>query len=193
MGDHMGKLTFGKTKKRFNYDLLRVVLTWALQIAIVCFVAFVFVWYFGKQISVTGDSMNPVLANRDKILVNKFAYNLGSPKRGDIIAFQPNGNENSHYYVKRIVGLPGETIELKKGKIWIDGKKIEEQYQTTKILDKGVLEEAVTLKNNEYFVLGDDRQNSDDSRSADVGNIKRSDITGKVWFVTSGKNFGFLK
>ena len=193
IGDYMGKLTFGKTKRRFNYDLLRVVLTWAFQIAVVCFVAFVFVWYFGKRISVTGDSMNPILANGDETLVNKLVYNLGSPRRGDVIAFQPNGNEHSHYYIKRVVGLPGETIEIKKGQIWIDGKKIKEKYQTTEISDKGVLEEPVTLKNNEYFVLGDDRQNSDDSRSADVGNIKRSDIIGTVWFVTSGKNFGFVK
>ena len=189
----MANLTFGKKKRRVNYDLLRVVLTWTFQIAIVCFIAFVFVWYFGLRVSMIGDSMNPELANGDVTLVNRIVYNMSTPQRGDVIAFKPNGNESSHYYIKRIIGLPGETIEIKDGEILVDGKKIKEKYKTTKIEEAGVLEEPVILENNEYFVLGDDRLNSEDSRTADIGNVKRSEIEGKVWFVVSGKNFGFVK
>ena len=189
----MAKLTFGKKKRRVNYDLLHVVLRWTLEIAIVCFIAFVFVWYFGLRVSVIGDSMNPELANGDITLVNRIVYNMSTPKRGDVIAFKPNGNESSHYYIKRIIGLPGETVEVKDGVILIDGDAIQEKYQTTEIEEPGLLSEPVKLGNNEYFVLGDDRMNSEDSRHADIGNVKRSEIEGKVWFAVAGENFGFVK
>lgn len=87
-------------------------LSWILQIAVVLLFAFVFVWYFGQRVSTVGDSMSPKLSNGDVVLVNRFAYNVTSPKRGDIIVFKPKGNENSHYYIKRIIGLPGETVEI---------------------------------------------------------------------------------
>lgn len=189
----MSKLTFGKKRRRWNYDLIRSILTWTVEIAIVCFVAFVAVWYFGLRISVIGDSMKPNLSNGDIVLVNRLAYNMGTPKRGDVIAFKPKGNEETHYYIKRIVGLPGETISVKDGQILINGKKIKEEYDTTKIEDLGLLEEPIVLGNTEYFVLGDDRQNSEDSRNADIGNVNRSDIAGKVWFVASGKEKGFFR
>ena len=189
----MANLTFGKKKRRVNYDLLREILTWTFQIAIVCFIAFVIVWYFGLRVSVIGDSMNPELSNGDVTLVNKIVYNMSTPKRGDVIAFKPNGNESSHYYIKRIVGLPGETIEIQDGKILVDGKEIKERYETTEIEDVGVLSEPMKLGNNEYFVLGDDRQNSEDSRNADIGNVKRTDIEGKVWFAIADENFGFVR
>ena len=190
----MGKLTFGKTKRRVNYDLLRDILIWTVQIVIVCFLAFACVWYLGKRVSVIGDSMNPELKNGNVTLINKAAYNMGTPKRGDVIAFKPNGNDNSHYYIKRIVGLPGETIEVQDGRILVNGKTIKEKYKTTSIDEVGILSEPYTLGNDEYFVLGDDRQNSEDSRNADIGPVKRSEIAGKVWFVvTPGSTFGFVK
>ena len=99
--------------------------------------------------------MKPVLENGDITLINRIIYNASSPKRGDIIAFKPNGNENSHYYIKRIIGLPGETVEIKDGEILINGEKIEEDYKTTKIDDPGIVEEPITLGGDEFFVLGD--------------------------------------
>ena len=190
----MANLTFGKKKRRVNYDLLREIITWTFQIALVCFVAFVCVWYLGLRVSMVGDSMNPELANGDVALVNRIVYNMSTPKRGDVIAFKPNGNENSHYYIKRIIGLPGETVEIRDGKIWIDGKQIKEKYEATDIEDAGIIDEPVKLGKNEYFVLGDDRQNSEDSRVADIGNVKRTEIEGKVWFVISPmKHLGFVK
>ena len=123
----MADLTFGKKRRRVNYDLLRAILMWTVQIAIVCFLAFAIVWYFGQRVSVIGDSMNPKLCNGDVTLMNKVVYNMSNPKRGDVIAFMPNGDENSHYYIKRIVGLPGETIEVQDGKIMVDGKEIKDK------------------------------------------------------------------
>ena len=190
----MAKLKFGKKRRRMNYDMLREILVWVLQIALVCFLAFVCVWYFGKKVSVIGDSMNPELKNGNVTLLSRAAYSVGTPKRGDVVAFKPNGNENSHYYIKRIIGLPGETLSFADGKIMVDGRAIKERYDTTEIEELGMLNEPVTLKNNEYFVLGDDRQNSEDSRNPELGAIKRKHIAGKVWFVISpGKTFGFVR
>ena len=137
--------------------------------------------------------MNPVLENGDVVLINRIVYNATSPKRGDIIAFEPKGNENAHYYIKRIVGLPGETVEIIENSIYINGKKIEEDYKTTDIDDVGIASEEITLGGDEYFVLGDNRENSEDSRNADVGNVKRDYIYGEVWFTVSPrKNIGFV-
>ena len=189
----MSNLTFGKRKRRVNYELIQVLFEWTVQIVAVCLLAFLLVWCFGKRVSMIGDSMNPELANGDITLVNRTAYSVFSPKRGDVIAFRPNGNSHAHYSIKRVIGLPGDTVEIKKGKIIINGKEIKERYKTNKIKDVGILDEEMTLGKEEYFVLGDDRQNSEDSRFADIGNVKRSEIDGKVWFVVSGKNFGFVK
>ena len=191
----MSGLSFGKKRRRqVNYELIQEIFVWIVQIALVCVIAFGLVWYFGQKVSVIGDSMNPQLENEDITLINRLVYDARKPKRGEVIAFKPNGNENSHYYIKRVIGLPGETIEYADGKILIDGEAIEEDYKTTKIEELGLLEEPITLGDDEYFVLGDDRQNSEDSRTANVGNVKRSEIAGKVWLVVSPmKHFGFVK
>lgn len=100
---------------------------------------------------------------------------------------------NARSYIKRIIGLPGETVQIKDGKIYIDGKILEEDYETTAIEDAGTAAEEIDLGGDEYFVLGDNRKNSEDSRMADIGNVKRSEIEGKAWFVLSTKgNFGFI-
>ena len=189
----MAKLTFGKTRRRIDYELIRMILTWSIEIVVVCLIAFSLVWCFGKRVSMIGDSMKPELANGDVTLVNRISYSIFGPGRGDVIAFRPNGNESSHYYIKRVVGLPGETIEFKDGALLVNGKKIKERYDATKIEDAGIVDEPITLGSREYFVLGDDRASSEDSRSADVGNVKRDEIAGEVWFVIAGKNFGFVK
>lgn len=183
-----------KEKLKHALEYLPYIGGWVLKIAVVCFLAFVYVWYFGQKVSTVGDSMKPVLENGDVVLVNRILYNASAPKRGDVIVFKPKGNENSHYYIKRIVGLPGETVEIIENSIFINGEKLEEDYETTDIDDVGILADKMELGSDEYFVLGDDRKNSEDSRDSDVGNVKRSYIYGKAWFVTSpAKNIGFIK
>lgn len=183
-----------KFKIQINWSYLPIIGKWIFEIAVVALLAFVGVWYFGQRVSMVGDSMKPVLNNGDVVLVNRIVYNATTPKRGDIIVFKPNGNENSHYYIKRIVGLPGETIEIIENSVYIDGEKLEEEYTTTAIDNVGIVSEKMTLGSDEYFVLGDDRENSEDSRNADVGNVKRSYIYGKAWFVASPRgHFGFIK
>ena len=163
-----------RRRNKFRIEMLRPVAVWAGKIAIVCLFAFVFVWYFGQRVAVVGDSMNPILNNGDIALVNRIVYDATAPKRGDIIVFKPKGNENSHYYIKRIIGLPGEKVQILEGEIYIDGEKLEEDYGVSEITDPGIAAEEIELEGNEFFVLGDDRENSEDSRMADVGNVKRS-------------------
>lgn len=191
----------GKKKRLRDLDIrsmipwgkVKTVALWIMKLTVTCLFAFVFVWYFGQQVSTVGDSMNPVLSNGDVVFVNRFLYNASSPDRGDIIAFKPKGNENSHYYIKRIIGLPGETVEILEGSIYIDGEKLEESYETTSVEDVGIVGEGLKLGGDEYFVLGDDRNKSEDSRMADIGNVARKDIYGKVWFIISPfEHWGFL-
>ena len=195
------KRIFRKSRKRkfefhmhVNLKLLKTIGLWIFKIGVVCLLAFVSVWYFGQQVSTVGDSMKPLLRNGDVVLVNRIIYNATTPKRGDIIVFKPKGNENDHYYTKRIIGLPGESVEIMENRIYINGKKLEEEYKTTDIDDVGIVDEKVQLAGDEFFVLGDNRANSEDSRNADVGNVKREYIYGKAWFVISPrKDFGLIK
>lgn len=187
------RIQFGKEKQQIDYDLIRTVGIWAFKIILVCLLALVIVFYFGRQVKNSGDSMRPAVLDGDIVLVNRMIYDASKPKRGDIIVFKPNGNENARSYIKRIIGLPGETVQIKDGEIYIDGEKLEEKYETTAIEDAGTASEEITLDGDEYFVLGDNRRNSEDSRMADIGNVKRSEIEGKAWFVLSTKgNFGFI-
>ena len=182
-----------KFKFEFNFKYIKAVAIWTLKVSAVSLLAFVLVWFFGQQVSTVGDSMKPALQNGDVVLVNRVIYNATKPKRGDVIVFKPKGNENVHYYIKRVIGLPGETIEIRDKNIYVDGELLEEKYETTELGDSGYLDEPVTLDEDEYFVLGDDRENSEDSRHAEVGNVKRIYIYGKAWFVISGENIGFVK
>ena len=192
----MAQLTFGKRRRRksVNLELLQEIAMWVFEIACVCFIAFLIVTFFGHRVSVIGESMEPGLSNGDVTMINRLVYDARSPRRGEVVAFKPNGNDGSHYYIKRIIGLPGETLEYKDGKLFADGKEIKEKYSATEMKELGVLEEPVTLDTNEFFVLGDDRQSSEDSRDVNMGNVKRSEIEGKVWFVISPmKHLGFVK
>ncbi len=188
---HKAKLHFLSEKIHWNK---KAVALWIAEIAVVCALAFILVFYFGQRVSNAGDSMRPELKNGDVVLVNRLVYNAMTPKRGDIIAFKPNGRENAHYYIKRIVGLPGETVQIKDGKVYINGKEQKKDIFVSEIEKPGVARDEIKLGENEYFVLGDQASSSDDSRMADIGNVKRSEIYGKIWFNTSvGSNFGFVK
>ena len=183
-----------RRRSKIRIEMLKPVAVWTGKIAIVCLFAFVFVWYFGQRVAVVGDSMSPILGNGDVTLVNRIVYDATAPKRGDIIVFKPKGNENSHYYIKRIIGLPGETVQILEGEIYIDGEKLEEDYGVSEITDPGIAAEEIELAGDEFFVLGDDRENSEDSRMADVGAVKRSYIYGKVWFIVSPwEDFGLVR
>lgn len=170
-----------KTKKKFNLQLFYELLSWFFGIAGAMFLAFVLIMFFGIKTSMVGTSMEPVIYSGQNILINKVAYNLASPKRGDVIVFKPNGNNNSHLYVKRVIGLPGEKVLISGGKVYINGQILTSDVAAdTK--EGGLAANEITLENDEYFVLGDNRINSEDSRSANIGNVKTSMIEGKAWY-----------
>ena len=183
-----------QTSVRYYLSYIPMIAVWIFRVAGICVFAFLIVWHLGQRVSMIGDSMNPILRNGDVVLVNRLVYNARRPRRGDIIVFKPKGNENSHYYIKRVIGLPGEKVEFRENEIYINGNRLEEKYQSTAVDRTGIVTEKMELGSDEYFVLGDDRENSEDSRDADVGNVKREHIFGKAWFVISPrKDFGLIK
>lgn len=145
------KLHFPAEHVSFRKWDLRKISVWGIQIVCVCLLAFMLVFFFGQRVSNAGDSMRPALHNGDIVLVNRLVYNASKPKRGDVIAFKPNGNENAHYSIKRVVGLPGETVQIKDGAIYIDGKEHVEDIYTFEIETPGIAEDAVKLGEGEYL------------------------------------------
>ena len=188
-------LSFYEKKKKISKATIKEILSMIFYIFVAILLAFVIVYSVGMKTSAIGVSMEPVLYNGQEVLINRLSYRFSSPKRGDIIAFLPNGNQNSHYYLKRVVGLPGETIQIVGGYVTIDGVPLEEDEAYDKIADAGIADAEVLLGNDEFFVLGDNRNNSEDSRSGNIGPVSKKTIAGKVWFHLSCKEdgIGFVK
>lgn len=160
---------------------LKSIMVISLYFLAILVVVFLLVKYVGQKIQVDGMSMSPTLDNEDSLLVDKISYRFTDPKRFDIIVF-PYKYEKDTYYIKRIIGLPNETVFIDKdGKIYIDGELLNEGYGKEVIKDPGRAFEEIKLGEDEYFVLGDNRNNSADSRDPNVGNIKRSEIVGRAF------------
>lgn len=131
-----------------------------------------------QSVRVSGSSMEPSYHDGDGLIMEKVSYKVGNPERFDVVVFTRNGN---YYLVKRIIGLPGETVHINPdGEIFIDGRLLEEYYGMEPIDDAGVAENTIILGSDEYFVLGDNRNNSADSRNAGIGNVSIGEISGKI-------------
>jgi len=173
-------LTFYQKKKKINITIVKEIFSWLFWIFASMLLAVVTVFCIGMKTSVIGPSMEPSLYNGQGIFLNRIIYKVTSPKKGDVIVFLPNGNEKSHYYVKRVVGVPGDTLYIKNGLLYVNGETVEE-YFNDRIAEPGLLESEVILGEDEYFVIGDNCNNSEDSRSANIGTVKKSYIIGKAW------------
>ena len=160
--------------------MIREVFIWIFGLLAAVFIATVLVFFFGMTTNVVGVSMEPVLYNGQQIFINSFLYLISSPKRGDVVVFLPNGNENAHYYVKRVVAVPGDNVEVREGVLYVNGE--ESQWVTEKLADAGIAANELLLDNGEFFCIGDNPGNSEDSRSANIGPVKETEIIGKVWF-----------
>lgn len=161
-------------------DLKDILYTSFYFLLVLCLVYLV-VTYVGQRIEVVGSSMSPTLENEDNMLVDKLSYRFHEPNRFDIVVF-PYKYEPNVYYIKRVIGLPGETVLIdEEGNIYIDGVILDEKYGKEVIKNPGLAYEPVTLGKNEYFVMGDNRNNSMDSRDPNVGNIKRSELVGRAF------------
>ena len=168
-------------EKRTLREKISSVLLWIFEIAVVILFAFVLVYFFGQVRTNIGSSMELTLADGDRVLLDRLSYSVGSPKRNDIIAFKPNGSSTSHTHIKRVIGLPGETIQIMDGIIYINGKVYLEKADYPLMTNSGLASEPITLDVKEYFVLGDNRNDSEDSRYADIGLVNLDYIEGKVW------------
>ena len=152
---------------------------WLLGLLIVIALGVFAVRGFGIKTVIIDQSMNPTLQNEDVVLLNKLPYKIGSPKRMDVVAVRIGASENSPTYVRRIIGLPGETVQ-------IDGKKLDEHFCDEKIQNAALASDPITLGDDEYFVLCDDYNNNrDDSRLDSIGTIDSDQILGKVWLIRS--------
>ena len=186
-------LSFYKRKKTISTAHVREVFTWLFGIMAAIFIAVVLNVFLGMSTSVVGVSMEPTLYNGQQIFINSFVYLISSPKAGDVIVFLPNGNENAHYYVKRVTAVPGDRVLISGGILYVNGE--ESPWVTEKLVNAGIAANEFTLENGEYFCIGDNPGNSEDSRSANVGPVKETDIIGKVWFRApyQEEGMGFVK
>ena len=192
MARHKG-LSFYQRKKKISAAVLREIFNWIFGILVAGFIAVVVVYFFGMTTHVVGVSMEPSLYNGQEILVDRFGYVLSSPKAGDVVIFLPNGNENAHYYVKRVVAVPGDSVLIEDGVLYVNGER--SPWVSEKILEAGIAGNPLTMGKGEYFCMGDNVNNSEDSRSANVGQVRDADIIGRAWLRLACKEaeIGFIK
>lgn len=183
------KLYLESDKKKVNKKLIIEILIFIVVLIATVLLAYVIVNYTVESTTVYEDSMSPTLLEEDEVLINKFEYRFSDPDRFDVIVFIKTDREHSYYNIKRIIGLPGETIQITDDGILVDGKVLEDIVEVEDMHNYGLAKEVISLEENEYFVLGDNRNSSEDSRFANVGTILRDDILGKAWIRTNNFNF----
>jgi len=175
--------TRGRGKGRGLNKVMREMISTLLYLLIVLCITYFVIHYVGQRTEVWGASMESTLNDGDNLIVDKITYRFRDPQRFDIIVF-PFQYEEDTYYIKRIIGLPGETVQIDlDGTIYINGEELEENYGREIIRPEnvGIAIQPVALGEDEYFVMGDNRNNSSDSRTEVVGNIHRDDIIGRAW------------
>lgn len=159
---------------------VRELLGWVVYILIVVCATYLIVTYVGQRTKVSGDSMLNTLHNEDNLIVDKISYRFRDPKRFEIVVF-PYRYQEDTYYIKRIIGLPGETVQIMEGYVYINGEKLEENYGREVMEESGIAAEPIELGEDEYFVLGDNRNHSSDSREPNVGVLHRDELIGRAW------------
>ena len=160
--------------------ILKELLGWIVYIAVIIGLTWLIITFVGQRTRVSGHSMEATLHDGDNLIVDKLSYRFRDPKRFEIIVFPYRHKENT-YYIKRIIGLPGETVQVKDGYVYIDGEKLDENYGLEVMQDAGIAAEPIELGEDEYFVLGDNRNHSSDSRDPSVGILHRDELIGRAW------------
>lgn len=161
-------------------EIIKELAGWLLYIVLIIAFTWFVVTFVGQRTEVSGSSMETTLSDKDQLIVDKMTYRFRDPKRYDIVVF-PYQYQDNTYYIKRIIGLPGETVQILSGMVYIDGMRLDEHYGNEIMENPGIAEEPLILGEDEYFVLGDNRNNSSDSRASDVGLIHRKDLIGRAW------------
>ena len=160
--------------------IIKEIIIWLLLIVVTITASYFITTNIFVKTAVAGVSMEPTLMEGQVVIVNKIEYYLKSPRRNDVIVYKQSNREHSYYEIKRVIGLPGETVKIKNGIIYINDEALKEKVKTETIENAGLAEEGIKLDDNEYFVLGDNRNDSEDSRFASVGNVLKNEILGKA-------------
>ncbi len=190
---HQDKL-LKKAKQEARNIKMRKFVSWFLEIVVALVLATIVSMGFCYSVPVQDDSMKSTIENGDRVLVNRISYKVTGIKHGDLIVYKDQDVQDAQTHIRRVIGLPGETVQIKDGNILINGETYVDDGAFPTIIDAGLAESKITLGKNEYFVLGDNRNDSEDSRFATVGNIPKDDIIGKAWFIVSPiGHFGFIK
>ncbi|MBE5931811.1 MAG: signal peptidase I [Lachnospiraceae bacterium] len=172
-----------KTKPSENKEhLLNSIFIWFVVVLSGAIFGYALITFVFQTVHVIGPSMNPTLEDGEVVIVNKFIYNVSDVKRYDVVAYSLI-EEDGYYDIKRIIGMPGEEITIKDGFIYADGKQLKDLPFTDRIITSGLAADTIYLGDGEYFVLGDNVNNSEDSRYSNVGNISEVEILGKVSFI----------
>ena len=174
--------------------VLKEILSTSLYLLFVLCAIYLVIHFVGQRTQVQGSSMEPKLSSDDNLIVDKISYRFHDPERFDIVVFPFRYEENT-FYIKRVIGLPGETIRIDEmGNILIDGNILEESYGKEVIQNPGRAYEEIVLADDEYFLMGDNRNNSTDSRDPSVGNVRRDEIVGSAWLrIWPLDKFGFIR
>ncbi len=183
-----------ETEENKMKHVLKEILSISIYLLLVFCAAYLIVTYVGQRTQVSGSSMETTLSDGDHLIVDKISYRFEDPERFDIIVF-PYQYDTDTYYIKRIIGMPGETVQIDdSGNIYVDGELLEEAYGCEVIQNPGRANDPILLGDDEYFVMGDNRNNSSDSRDPSVGNIHRKDIIGRAFIrIWPSSKFGILK
>ncbi|MGN0311219.1 MAG: signal peptidase I [Lachnospiraceae bacterium] len=175
-------MEINKEENKENRNIMKELLHVVIYVLSILAVTYLIIHFVGQRTIVVGTSMRDTLQDGDNLVVDKITYRMKDPERFDIIVF-PYQYEEDVYYIKRIIGLPGETVQIdEEGQIFINGEVLNEDYGREVIQDPGMAIEPITLGEEEYFVLGDNRNASEDSRFEDVGVIHMDDIVGRAIF-----------
>ena len=176
----MGHRDYTEEYDEKKSSIVREILGFLLYVMMVVGITFFIITFIGQRTYVSGSSMENTLHHGDNLIVDKITYRFSKTKRYDIIVF-PFRYQEKTYYIKRIIGLPGETIQIQDGVIWIDGEVLQESYGREVMKNAGLAADMITLGEDEYFVLGDNRNDSTDSRDPSVGVIHKDEIIGRAW------------
>ena len=160
--------------------VIKEIIIWILLIVITISASYFITTNVFVKTSVSGTSMEPTLKEGQVVIVNKLEYYIKSPKRNDVIVYKQSNKEHSYFEIKRVIGLPGETVKIKNGIVYINDEAMKEKVKTEAISNSGLAEEGVKLDDNEYFVLGDNRNDSEDSRFAGIGNVLKNELLGNA-------------
>lgn len=174
-------------RKSKRKKILKECIIWLVEIAVVIVLAYLLIHFCIRKTSTIGSAMEPTLYNGEEVFINTKAYLVFSPDREDVVAFydkawDTDGGEEPLMTFRRVIGLPGETVQILDGKIYINGTELKEKYKYPAMTTAGIAEQEIKLADDEYFVLCDSRLDSDDSRNASFGNVKKEQILGKVSF-----------